>query len=150
LLIFKAINIITTLTRIIFGVVGGNLRMELNELEILILRDIVEYQKRINGLNLERQLESLQVKNRKYTGFGIYVYFEQKNQADFTQMIGDEKKYLSSPIEIYLDTLEYQISFDLNLNEKGQFDFLEIVPNGVDNWNGKYEKIKTTANNGYK
>ena len=110
----------------------------------------VEYQKRINGLNLERQLESLQVKNRKYTGFGIYVYFEQKNQADFTQMIGDEKKYLSSPIEIYLDTLEYQISFDLNLNEKGQFDFLEIVPNGVDNWNGKYEKIKTTANNGYK
>ncbi len=46
----------------------------------------------MNFISLERQLESLQVKNRKYTGFGIYVYFEQKNQADFTQMIGDEKK----------------------------------------------------------
>lgn len=121
--------------------------MELNELEILILRDIVEYQKRTNGLNLERQLESLEVKNRDYTGFGIYVYFDHKNQVDITQMIGERNKNLSAPIEIYLDTLEHQISFDLNLNDKGQFDFLEIVPNGVDNWNGKYEKIKTTANN---
>jgi hypothetical protein len=121
--------------------------MKLNELEILILRDIVEYQNRINGLNFERQLESLEVKNRDYTGFGIYVYFDKKNQADFTQMIDERKKCLSSPIEIHLDSLEHQISFDLNLNDKGQFDFLEIVPNGVDNWNGKYEKIKTTANN---
>ncbi len=124
--------------------------MKLNELELLILGDIVEYQKRINGFNLERQLESLEVKNRDYTGFGVYVYFDPKSQADLTNILGERKKYLSSPIEIHLDSLEHHISFDLNLNEKGQFDFLEIVPNGIDSWNGKYEKIKTTANKTYK
>jgi len=121
--------------------------MKLNELEILILSDIVDYQMRINEFNLERQFESLEVSNRDYTGFGIYVHFELEKQADFTSLLGDRKKYLSSPIEIYLDSLEHRISFELNLNAKGQFDFLEIVPNGVDNWNGKYGKIKTTANN---
>lgn len=123
--------------------------MRLNELEILILSDIVDYQMRINGFNLERQLDSLEVKSRDNTGFGVYVHFDLEKQDDCTMILGERKKCLSSPIEIYLDSLEHQISFELNLNDKGQFEFLEIVPNGVDNWNGKYEKIKTTANNTY-
>lgn len=121
--------------------------MKPNELEILILKDIVDFQMKDNGLNLARQLETIEVKSREYSGFGIYVHFELKNQADLTANLGERKMCINSPIEIYLDVLEHQISFELNLNSKGQFDFLEIVPNGVDNWNGEYEKIKTTANN---
>ena len=110
-------------------------------------------QKRINGFNLERQFETLEVKNRVFTGFGILIYFDLENiyfdlenQADFTKILGDRKKNISSPIEIYLEPLEHQISFELNLNDKSQFDFLEIVPNGINAWNGKYEMIKNTAN----
>ncbi len=65
---------------------------------------------------------------------------------DLSEILKNGTTFLSSPIQIYLGTLEHQISFELNLNEKGQFDFLEIVPNGVKSWNGEYEKIKTTAN----
>ncbi len=36
--------------------------MNPNELEILILRDIVQYQLKTKGFNLERQIESLEVK----------------------------------------------------------------------------------------
>jgi hypothetical protein len=121
--------------------------MKPNELEIIILKDIVNYQLRTHGLNLTRQLESLEIKKREFTGFGIYVHFELENQDDLTLNLGEIKPYVASPIEIYLDTLEHQISFELNLNNKGQFDFLEIVPNGVNKWNGQYEKIKTKANN---
>jgi hypothetical protein len=117
----------------------------LNELELIILKDVVDYHKRIHNLNLERQLKSLEVEFRDYTGYGIYVYFKQESQSELTIKLQDKMKILSSPIEIHLDSLKHQISFELNLNDKGKFEFLEIVPNGVDSWDGKYENIRTTG-----
>ena len=73
--------------------------MKLDDLEITILKDIVRYQLRANGLNLERQLESLKVKKRELTGFGIYVHFESDTQADLTVQLGERNTYLSSPIK---------------------------------------------------
>lgn len=120
--------------------------MKPNELELIILKDIVNYQIRTHGLNLTRQLESIEIKKRELTGFGIYIHFKLENQDDLTINLGERKTYLTSPIEIYLDTLENPISFELNLNNKGQFDLLEIVPNGINHWNGQYKNIKTIAN----
>ena len=116
--------------------------MKPDELEFLILKDIVHYHSKTNGLNLQKQLENIEVEKRDYTGFGIYVYFKKDQQVDLRKNLVEEQTNISSPTEFYLDTLEHQISFELNLNEKGQFDFLEIVPNGVESWNGKYGEIK--------
>ena len=119
--------------------------MDLNELENIILTDIVKYQLKANNIDLRLQLQNLEVIKREYTGIGIYVHFQTINREDLNENLDYKKRYFASPIEIILDTLEYQISFDLNLNQKGHFDFLEIVSN-EGNWNGEYNEIKTTAN----
>lgn len=108
--------------------------LELNQLEIdLIFAIINPNKKKLNSLKL--QLPSLKVKKREFTGVGIFVNFLIEDEKIIDKNLGDF--VLSIPGLLKIDKLSNPISFELNITA-GAIDFLELVTNGNESWDGNY------------
>ena len=111
--------------------------LELDLLEKSIIESIVESHL-VTHAFLRDQVTNISVKCREYTGIGIYIHFAFDNQQELPNELSNDMTYLGSEKIYQLDTLKYPISFELNLTKKGLLDFLEIVRNGDESWDGTY------------
>jgi hypothetical protein len=110
---------------------------EMNSLEKDIIEEVIEYHSKSTP-GLIDQVSNLVVSSRKYTGVGIYVNFDLTKQIELYKPSLKRSQVLSSETLIYLDNLEYPISYELNLTKNGKFQFIEIVSNDGNDWNGEY------------
>ncbi len=102
---------------------------DLNEMEIELLKSIIDENKeRYPYLSLH--FEMLKVKTREYTGVGSYIYFQYPASKILTKDTS-----LSSQKSLTIEGLEHELSYELNLTN-GKMDFLEIVTNGKEEWDG--------------
>ncbi|MHC2992299.1 hypothetical protein OB13_12110 [Pontibacter sp. HJ8] len=116
---------------------------KLNSLEHAILSEI-EKSHRETYPFLKEQMLDLKVSSREFTGVGVYVHFSHKGQKRQENNISKEKTYLGVSKSIYIDTLDFPISFELNLSEEGVLEFLEIVSNDDKTWNGEFNSLTIT------
>ena len=117
---------------------------KLNSLEHAILTEI-EKSHRETHPYLKEQLQDLKVSLREFTGVGVYVHFTPMGQKRQVNKISKEKTYLGVSKSFYIDTLEFPISFELNLSEEGVLEFLEIVSNDDKTWNGEFNSLTIVA-----
>jgi hypothetical protein len=94
---------------------------------------------------LQSQIQNLRVIQRKYTGIGIYVNFDLDKQSDIYHTSEKQMEVLGSSTSFYLDALEYEIAYELNLTKTGKFQFIEIVSNEGD-WKGNYNSFEKREN----
>ncbi|NDK55043.1 hypothetical protein [Pontibacter fetidus] len=113
---------------------------KLNSLEHAILSEIEKSHRETHPFLKEHMLD-LKVSSREFTGVGVYVHFDAKGQKRQKNKISKEKTYLGVNKSFYIDTLEFPISFELNLSEEGVLEFLEIVSNDDKTWNGEFNKF---------
>lgn len=102
---------------------------KLNKLEIDILEKFVE-----KYSYLEPHILALEVKNRTYTGVGIYVNFSYKYNIDEFSKSQDS---LSANITVQFDNLKNPVIVELDISD-GKINYLEFVTIG-ENWNGEYK-----------
>ncbi|SIT94808.1 hypothetical protein [Pontibacter indicus] len=110
---------------------------KLNSLEHTILSEIEKSHRETHPF-LKKQMLNLKVSSREFTGIGVYVHFTPQGQKRQKNKISKEKTYLGVSKSFYIDTLEFPISFELNLSEEGVLEFLEIVSNDNKTWNGEF------------
>ena len=110
----------------------------LNKLELAILKEII-YHNSDKYPFLEKHLANLKVRNREYSGVGLYINFEDSSEV-FSSPPNDLT--LSSNKILELDNLEYGLNYELNISN-GTFDFLELVTNGEE-WNGEFKSFSLT------
>lgn len=108
---------------------------ELNELEKQLMMAILEENKRLYPSLLPR-FDLIKVKKREFTGVGSFTFFE-----DGTSELLPRNAALSSEKILMLNGLDNELSYELILSE-GKIDFLEIVTNGLDEWDGKHENFE--------
>jgi len=113
---------------------------KLNSLEQAIMSAIEKSHIETHPFLKEQMLE-LKVSSRDYTGVGVFVYFNPKGQKRQENRITKDKTYLGVSKSFYIDTLEYPISFELNLSEDGVLEFLEIVSNDDKTWYGDFNSF---------
>ncbi|QMU27523.1 hypothetical protein [Adhaeribacter radiodurans] len=113
---------------------------KLNSLQYAILSEIERFHRETHPF-LKDQMLDLKVKTREFTGVGWYVNFDPKGQKRQNNKIPKAKTYLSVSKNYYIDTLEFPISFELNLSEEGVLEFLEIVSNDNKTWNGEFNSL---------
>ena len=108
----------------------------LNNIEIAVLQAIIsENQEKYQFLNLH--FPYLVVKSRKYTGVGMYSNFEYSKE--FVQ--SNVNVLLTSLKELTVDNLENELSYVLDITS-GKIQFLEIVTNGNDTFQGEIINFK--------
>ena len=78
----------------------------------------------------------LKVKNREYTGVGSYTHFQYDSSKILTKDTA-----ISSRKRLLIKGLEHELTYELNLTD-GKIDFLEIVTNGDDKWDGKVKDFE--------
>ena len=104
----------------------------LNALEITVIQSILDENKsKYPFLNLH--IPYLYVKNREYTGVGIYSNFEYTKEMN-TEDISD---LISSGKTLSIEGLEYELAYILDITN-GKINFLEIVTNGNEIWDGTF------------
>lgn len=99
---------------------------KLNKIEIEILQEIIK-ENRVMYPFLEMHLQYLHVKNRDYTGVGIYTYFLYSKEFEKNNI----NTLLSSAKDLTVTGLENELSYVLDITN-GKANFLEIVTNGED------------------
>jgi hypothetical protein len=108
----------------------------LNSLEVALLQSILEENKEKYPFLLNH-FPLLKVKNREYTGVGSYSNFEYTSPID-ELLIND---LISSKKELLINGVKNELSYVLDITN-GKINFLEIVTNGNEEWNGKYENFE--------
>ena len=109
--------------------------MKLNSFEQALLIEIANYNP-VYKDGITALLSCLEVVNREYTGVGLYVSFDTQKQTE--QKFKKSSVCLGSSKLLYVDTLQYNLTYELNFTE-GKISFLEIVTNGDESWRGDYE-----------
>lgn len=108
---------------------------ELNVLEKHLLIAILEENEKLYPSLLSR-LDLVKVKYREFTGVGSFTFFEDTSSEIFpANAVSSCRKTLK------FNRLENELSYELNLTD-GKFDFLEIVTNGFDEWEGMPENFE--------
>ena len=104
-----------------------------NKLEVIILATLIE-ENNIKYPLLKSHLPLLKVKSREFTGVGIYTNFHY-----ITEPLTEEiSALLSSPNQLLMDNLENELSYLLDITD-GKINYLEILTNGNEAWDGKFE-----------
>ena len=119
--------------------------MTLNQLEKALIEEIIDSNSS-SFPELRRQLLRLYVTERDFTGVGIYVNFELKNQIEIYKSSERINEVLGSKTSFYLDSLKNEIAYELCLTSSGKSKFLEIVNNDGISWNGKFKTFKKSKN----
>lgn len=110
----------------------------LKNIEIAIIQAIIkENQEKYQFLNLH--FPYLKVKSRECTGVGIYSNFEYSKEV----VQSDVNVLLSSLKELTINNLENELSYVLYITN-GKIQFLEIVTNGNEFFDGKIIDFKLT------
>ncbi len=108
---------------------------KLNDLELATIKEILEANnKRYSFLKLH--LQYLRVKNREYTGVGIYSNFEYSKVIDELGI----NDLISSPKRLMVDKIKNELSYVLDITN-GKIKFLEIVTNGNESWDGTFKNF---------
>jgi hypothetical protein len=99
---------------------------KMNKIEKVILQEII----RENGDKhpfLEMHLPYLHVKNRKYTGVGVYSNFEYLKEFKNNNI----NTLLSSSKVLTVKNFKHELNYVLDIID-GKINYLEIVTNGDD------------------
>jgi len=102
---------------------------ELNLLEVGLLTLIINENKEKHPY-LPTDLKAVKVKERTYRGVGTFTYFEYPAPE-----LLPKDTSISSQRNLIIKGLENPLSYELNLTN-GKMDFLEIVTNGNEKWDG--------------
>lgn len=116
----------------------GELKSELenlNALEIALVKAVIE-ENVIKYPFLFFQFAFLKVKNREYTGVGSYSNFEYTKPVDESTI----NTILSSKKRLLISGLKTELSYVLDITN-GKINYLEIVTNNNEEWNGKTESF---------
>ena len=108
---------------------------DLNYLEIELLKSIIDENKERYPY-LPLHFTMLKVKHREFTGVGSYTHFQYDTSKILTKGTA-----ISSRKRLMIKGLEHEVSYELNLTD-GKIDFLEIVTNGDEEWDGKAENFE--------
>jgi hypothetical protein len=108
---------------------------EIKEVELSLLKSI------ING-NLEKfsflleHLGDIKIKSREATGIGLNITFEYlkdvQEEEEFTNGL------LSTELKLTTPSLKNELTYCLDITN-GKIDFLEIITNGNEIWDGNLE-----------
>ena len=82
-------------------------------------------------------LEFIKVKNRKFTGVGMYINFEYEHNEITYKMVDF---IFSNNETIYVDNLTYGLGYEIDITN-GQINFIEFITYG-ESWNGEFENYK--------
>jgi hypothetical protein len=104
----------------------------MNELEKAILNEIAKTHSDLKE-SLSKHFSVLRIKNREFTGVGIYVNFEYDN-SDLPLI---PKNHLTGNAELKIPNLEFPVNYEIAITN-GLISFMELVANGSE-WNGKYD-----------
>ena len=107
----------------------------MNELEKAILNEVADSYPEFKS-NLIKHYSELRVKNRKYTGTGVYVNFEYKS----AEVAPIEKNHLSGKAELLIPKLEFPVTYEIAITN-GMISFMELVSN-EGKWNGESDVFK--------
>lgn len=107
---------------------------KLKYLETDILELIFEENK-VEFPNLRDHLPYLHVKNREFTGIGVYTNFIYLQKIP----IVNYKALLSASPSLLIDNLQYPVTYCLDVTN-GKITFLELVTNGDELWDGTFRK----------
>ena len=110
-------------------------KIAMNELEKEILNEIANSYPDLKN-NLIKHYSELRVKNREYTGIGIYVNFEY----EIAELSPIDKNHLTGKAELLIPTLEFPVTYEIAITN-GKIDFMELVSNDGD-WNGGSDGFK--------
>ncbi len=105
----------------------------MNTLEVALLEAILEENKGKYPF-LISHFPLLKVNNREYTGVGLYSNFEYTSpiqESSINDLISSEK-------ELTIKGIKHPLSYVLDISN-GRINHLEIVTNGNEKWNGKFE-----------
>tara|TARA_B110000285_G_scaffold235604_1_gene318578 strand:+ start:4849 stop:5211 length:363 start_codon:yes stop_codon:yes gene_type:complete len=111
----------------------------LSLIEQAILDEVIKFNKKKYSF-IKNHIPYLKVKNRDYTGVGIYIYFEYDKESVLLPLDNCEDTVLSSDKSLEIDVLKYELNYELNIT-KGKLDVLELVSND-ESWNGNYNSFK--------
>ena len=111
-------------------------RFELRLVELILANNSLKYKW------LMKQLPFLKVKERKFSSVGGYINFSFSDnslclQSDFISC----ELILSVPQILKVKEKDDYMSFELNVTN-GYIDFMEIVVNGLWDWDGTYDKLE--------
>lgn len=109
----------------------------MNELETAILEEIANSHPTLMT-NLQAHYSVLRIKNRKYTGVGMFVNFKYENLA----LRPIVENHLGGNAELLIPKLKFPVTYEIAITD-GMIDFLELVANDRD-WDGKFDGFKLT------
>lgn len=112
----------------------------MNSLEKAIIAEIIEFNKQKYPF-LEKHIPFLKVKSRENTGVGMYINFEYSSEKNVTIEQNKKDISLSSNKLLELNNLQYGLVYELNITN-GKFDFLELVTQVDEEWDGKYTAFR--------
>lgn len=98
----------------------------MNNIETAIIDEIIK-DNSDNFAFLQEQIPFLLVKNREYTGVGIYTNFSHSKHFDKN----DVNTLLTGSKKLKEVSLKYEINYVLDITD-GIINYLEIVTNGED------------------
>jgi hypothetical protein len=113
--------------------------MQLTELEFQLVSAIIEFNKN-RYPDLVQQFHSLKVKSREYTGVGCYINF-YLSDLNSMLVLNSINTSLSCNKLLKVNTLINPLSFELDIM-RGKINFLEIVTNGGESWDGSYNRFE--------
>jgi len=105
---------------------------DLNRLEIEILHVIARDYPMVKS-----HIPYLQIKNREYTGVGMYANFSYQNFTD-KEVPPLEDGILSVNQIVTLDGLENGLGFTLDIS-KGLINFIELFTYDDETWDGSFD-----------
>ena len=108
----------------------------LNNIEIAILKAIIE-ENQDKYPFLKTHFPYIFIKNREYTGLGVYSNFEYSRIFEESNI----NTTLSSSKELTVANLENELTYVLDITN-GKINFLEIVTNGNDSFEGEIIDFK--------
>jgi hypothetical protein len=85
--------------------------------------------------SLRNHIPYLRVARRKYTGVGIFVYFNYLEPPDDLKSLELLIDTLSTWDQIKIKGLKYDLSWEVVITD-GRINFIEFVTNGNEAWDG--------------
>jgi len=105
---------------------------ELNEIELAILHRVAAKHPSLN-----EHIPHLRVRDRVYTGVGMYINFVYVNLQHKPISASLNNATISTNERIMLSELEYGLCYEVNITA-GRIKFIELVTYGEE-WNGKFD-----------
>lgn len=110
---------------------------DLNLLESTLVTLIIE-EHAVRYLEFVFHIPLLKIKNREFTGVGSYSNFLYSKKIKFDNVIDTA---ISSNKSLIIPCLKNELSYELAITN-GMINYLEIVTNGNEEWNGDFESFQ--------